>query len=361
MKKRMAIAILALIAVFGSIFGWKAVQAYFMGQYFANFQPPPVTVSSGVARTESWQPRLEAVGSLSAVYGVEVAAEVSGVVKDIRFQSGGNVETGALLVQLDDASEQAELPGLRARLKLAERNLQRAREVVGKGLAAQETQDATQSEYDQALSAVRTRETLIAKKAIRAPFSGTLGIRRVNAGEYLQPGTPVVTLQALNPLYVNFTLPQQQLGRIQTGQTLEIHSSAWPGKSFGGKITAISPKIDADTRNFAVQGEIDNPGGELRPGMFTEIAVLAGQPETFVTVPRNAITYSLYGDSVFVIVDKDGTKVAQQKFVKTGPARDGRIAVTEGLQEGEHIVTAGQLKLQDGARVNIDNDVALAD
>lgn len=361
MKKRMLIAIVALVLVFGGIFGWKAVQGYFIGQYFANFQPPPVTVSTGEAVVESWQPRIEAVGGLSAVRGLDVPAEVAGVVKSINFESGDSVDEGALLVQLDDSAEQAELPGLRARLKLAEQSLARAKNVVGQGLAAQETLDAAQSEYQQALSAVRARETTIAKKAIRAPFAGRLGIRQVNVGEYVQPGTSIVTLQSLDPLYVNFTLPQQQLGRIEEGQPLLITSDAWPDAPFEGVVTAISPKVDATTRNFAVQGEIRNPDGKLRPGMFADIAILAGQPQEYVTVPRNAVSYSLYGDSIFVVVEKEDALVAEQRFVESGPAREGDVAILEGIAAGDTIVTAGQLKLQDGARIVVDNDVELQD
>lgn len=361
MKKRMLIAVIALVVVFGGIFGWVAVKNYFVGQYFASFEPPPVTVSSGEAVVESWQPRIEAVGSLSAVRGVDVPTEVAGTVAEIHFQSGDEVETGALLLQLDDAIERAELPGLRARLALAERNLQRAREVVGQGLAAKETLDAAQSEYDQALSAVRAREVVTEKKAVRAPFAGRLGIRRVNIGEYVQPGATVVTLQSLDPLYVDFTLPQQGLGSVAPGQPIEVFTDAWPDAPFAGRITAISPKVDPATRNFAVQGEIDNPDQRLRPGMFVDIAVLAGQPQEFVTVPRHAVSYSLYGDAVYVIVETDDGLIAQQRFIETGPARDGRVAVLSGLEAGETVVTAGQLKLQDGARVAIDNAVALED
>ncbi|HEX6928413.1 MAG TPA: efflux RND transporter periplasmic adaptor subunit [Gammaproteobacteria bacterium] len=357
MKKRMTIAIIALVIVFGGIFGWKAFVGYMTGQYFANFQPPPVTVSAAEAEVESWQPRIQAVGSLSAVRGVDVSAEVAGVVEEIFFESGQQVEKGALLVQLDDAAEQAELPGLRARAKQAEKNLERTRQIVSEGLAAEEALDAAQSEYDQAVSTLRAREVTIEKKAIRAPFAGRLGIRQVDVGAYVQAGDPIVTLQSLDPLYINFTLPQQRLGSIEPGQVLEISTEAFSGEGFTGKVTAISPKVDPATRNFAVQGEIDNPEGRLRPGMFVEVEVLAGNPNDFVTVPRTAVAYSLYGDAVFVVTEKDDKLVAVQRFVETGPVREGDVAVLSGLEPGESVVTAGQLKLQDGATVLIDNDV----
>ncbi len=363
MKVRMSIAIIALVVVFGAIFGWVALKGYFIGQYFANFQPPPVTVSATQARTESWQPRIEAVGSLSAVQGVDLAAEVAGVVKEIAFTSGDDVAKGALLVQLDDAADQAELPGLRARVKQAERNLERTRKVVEQGLAAQEALDAAQSEYDQARSTLRAREVTIDKKAIRAPFAGKLGIRQVNVGGYLQPGDIVVTLQSLDPLYVDFTLPQKQLGSVRAGQPLQISSDAFPDAPFEGRITAVSPKVDPSTRNFSIQGEVRNPDGALRPGMFTEIRVVAGEPVERVTVPRTAISYSLYGNSVFVVEKQEGedAPVAKERFVNTGEERGGRVAILDGIDAGATIVTAGQLKLQDGARVVIDNDVALQD
>lgn len=363
MKLRMTIAVVALVVVFGGIFGWTALKGYFMGQYFATFQPPPVTVSATQARKESWQPRIEAVGSLNAVQGVDVSAEVPGVVKEILFKSGDDVEQGALLVQLDDAADQAELPGLRARLKQAQQNLERTRKVVEEGLAAQEALDAAQSEYDQARSTLRAREVTVEKKAIRAPFAGKLGIRRVNVGEYLQPGTAIVTLQSLDPLYVDFTLPQKQLGSVETGQALEISSDAFPDTAFTGRITAVSPKVDPASRNFSIQGEIRNPDGRLRPGMFTAIRVVTGKPVEHTTVPRTAISYSLYGDSVFVLEKAENaeTPVAKERFVKTGDERNGHVAILEGIEAGEMIVTAGQLKLQDGARVVVDNDVALQD
>lgn len=356
MKKRMTIAIVALVVVFGGIFGWKAFVGYMTGQYFANFQPPPVTVSTAEARVEPWQPRVEAVGSLSAVRGVDVSAEVAGVVKEISFESGESVEKGELLVQLDDTAEQAELPGLRARAKQARQNLERTREVVSSGLAAQEVLDRAQSEYDQAVSTLRSREVTIEKKAIRAPFAGRLGIRQVDLGTYVQPGDPIVTLQALDPLYINFMLPQQQLGRIETGQMLEISTEAFSSRKFEGKVTAISPRVDPATRNFSVQGEIANADGKLRPGMFVEVEVLAGTPDEYVTVPSTAISYSLYGDAVFVVKNSEDKLTAQQRFIETGAVRGGKVAILSGLEAGESVVTAGQLKLNDGATLLIDND-----
>lgn len=363
MKKRMVIAVIALVVVFGAIFGWVAVKGYFTGQYFANFQPPPVTVSTGEATTQSWQPQVTAVGSLAAVRGVDVSAEVAGMVKEIGFRPGDSVKQGDLLVQMDDSAEQAEIPGLRARARQTEQNLKRAQELRKQGLTAQEALDTAQSEYDQARSTLRAREVTIEKKAIRAPFAGKLGIRQVNVGEYLQPGTPIVTLQQLDPLYVNFTLPQQQLGRVEPGQSLELTADAFGDAAFSGKLIAVSPKVDASSRNFAVQGEIPNADGRLRPGMFVEISVESGAAEAHVTVPRTAISYSLYGDSVYVVMQpKDGDMpVAKERFVRTGEERDGRVAILEGIEAGETVVTAGQLKLRDGARLNIDNDVALRD
>lgn len=362
MKKRMVIAIAALVVVFGGIFGWKAFIGYQTGKYFANFQPPPVTVSTGVATVEHWQPRVHAVGSLAAVRGVDVAAEVAGVVKEIRFKSGDTVAQGDVLVQLDDAAEQAELPGLRARARQAEQSLARAKQLREQGLAAQEALDTAQSEYDQARSTLRAREVTIEKKVIRAPFDGRLGIRQVNVGEYVQPSATIVTLQSLSPLYVNFTLPQQQLGRVEPGQPLLVATDAF-AETFSGSIAAISPRIDSSSRNFAVQGEVANANERLRPGMFVEISVQTGSEVERVTVPRTAVTYSLYGDSVYVVAEskESGPPVAEERFVRTGEERDGRVAIIEGVQAGDTVVTAGQLKLRDGARLNIDNDVELQD
>jgi len=367
MKKRMIIAVLALAVVFGGIFGYKAVVNHFVSQYFANFSEPASTVSTTEAKSESWQPRIDAVGALSAVRGVDVSNEVAGKVESINFESGQKVEKGDLIVQLDDSTEQAQLPGKKAQLKLARTNLERTRRLVERKLTATENLDTVQSELDQAESAVAELKAIIAKKAIRAPFDGTLGIRQVNEGEFLPAGTNIVTLQALDPLHADFTLPEQYLDRVQADQQVELSVATWPGRKFTGHINAVSVKVDPSSHNFSVQATVDNPEHVLKPGLFADVEVLAGEPEQLVVVPKPAVTYSLYGDAVYVVTeegkDDQGNPIlkAHQRFVRVGRSQGEWVAVTEGLEPGDRVVTAGQLKLHDGSPVKINNEVAVVD
>lgn len=366
MKKRMTIAVVLLTVVFGGIFAWKAVGNYFMGQYFANFEPPPATVSTEPAEHQLWQPRIEAVGQLSAVRGVDLSNEVPGTVSEIAFASGDTVQKGALLVQLDDSIEQAELPGLVAQLDLARMDVERTRELIDRELTSTEDLDQARSQLQQMESAVATLQANIAKKAVRAPFDGTLGIRQVDLGEYLPAGTPIVTLQSLDQLHVDFTLPEEFIDDVAPGQQVNISVSTYPGQTFTGELKAVSVKIDSSSHNFAAQAVIDNPGGRLRPGMFAEVAVHAGAEQDVVAVPKTAVSYSLHGDAVFVVEKSaapDGEQtalVAKQKFVRLGPSNGEMVAVLQGIEAGDEVVTAGTQKLRDGMPVNINNEVALA-
>lgn len=365
MKKRMFIAVGALILVFSGIFGYRMAMSYFMGQYFASFAQPPATVSTEQARRETWQPRLAAVGELTAVRGVDLSNELAGTVERIQFESGQPVARGELLVQLDDSTEQARLPGLEARASLARINLERTQRLIERKLTAAENLDTVKSELQQAESQLAELKATIAKKAIRAPFDGVLGIRRINEGQYLPAGTPIVTLQSLDSLYADFNLPERFLDRLEVGQPVRVRVSAWPEAAFDGEINAVSVKVDPSSHNVAVQALVNNPEHRLRPGMFADVEVLAGAPETLVAIPKPAVSYSLYGDMVYVVRD-EGTDdqgrprlTAHQRFVKLGRANGEWVAVVEGLEAGEQVITAGQIKLSDGARVTINNDVAV--
>ncbi|HLT92745.1 MAG TPA: efflux RND transporter periplasmic adaptor subunit [Woeseiaceae bacterium] len=366
MKKRMAFAIGLLVLVFGGVFGWNAMGKYFMNQYFATFEPPPATVSAAPAERQSWQPQIRAVGRLSAVRGVDLGNEVAGTVKEILFESGDTVEAGEVLVQLDDAIEQAELPGRVAQMELARLNVGRTQELIGRSLAAEEDLDRAKSELEQTQSAVASLRATIAKKQIRAPFSGTLGIRQVNLGEYLPPGTPIVTLQSLDELHVDFTLPEEFVDDVAPGQEVEVAVSAYPGQAFAGELGAVSVKVDPTSHNFDVQAVIDNREHRLRPGMFADVTVLAGHEEPVVAVPKTAISYSLHGDAVFVVEEAgpdDGDSaslVARQRFVRLGTSRGELVEVTEGIEPGERVVTAGVQKLRDGMAIQVNNEVALS-
>lgn len=366
MKLRMAVTIGLLIVVFGLVFGWNAMGKYFMNQYFANFEPPPATVSTATAERQAWQPRIEAVGQLSAVRGVDLSNEIAGTVSEIAFSSGDSVAKGDLLVQLEDSIEQAELPGLVAQMELAQLNVSRTRELIGRELAAEEDLDRAASELEQMQSRVASLKASIAKKQIRAPFDGTLGIRQVNLGEYLAAGTPIVTLQALDQLHIDFTLPEEFVDDVARGQKVNVQVSAWPEQTFTGTLEAASVKIDPTSHNFAVQAVIENPEHRLRPGMFADITVLAGEAQAVVAVPKTAISYSLHGDAVFVVEkskkatgEGEPALVARQKFVRVGKSNGELVAVVEGIQAGDEVVTAGAQKLHDGMSVNINNEVAL--
>lgn len=365
MKKRMTIAVVALVLVFGGIFGYVAFRNYMMGQFFASFSQPPATVSATEARAIQWQPRLTAVGSLSAVQGVDVSNEVAGIIETINFESGQAVEEGEILVQLDDDREQAELPGLEARANLSRANLERTRSLIERELTSEENLDTALSQLQEAESAVASLKATIAKKAVRAPFDGVLGIRQVNKGQFLPAGTPIVTLQHLDKLYADFTMPEQYLDRVAAGQPVEVKVSTWPERTFHGEINAVSVKVDVSSHNFAVQATIDNPEKLLRPGMFADVAVLAGGRRDVVAVPDTAISYSLYGDAIFVVKQSgtndegDAVLAVEERFIKVGQTHGGWTEILEGVEAGERVVTAGQLKLRDGASVEINNDVEL--
>jgi membrane fusion protein (multidrug efflux system) len=367
MKKRMIIAVILLVVVFGGIFAYKAVGNYFMQQYFANFEQPPAAVSTAPAELQNWQPSIVAVGQLTAVRGVDISNEVPGTVRQIAFASGDSVEAGELLVQLDDSVERAQLPGLEAQKQLASTNLQRTRELIQRELTSNEALDQAQSRLQQIESAIATLEANIAKKGIRAPFAGTLGIRQVDLGQYLPAGTPIVTLQSLDRLHVDFTLPEEFVDDVAAGQDVQVTVATYPEQVFSGEVAAVSVKVDPTSHNFAVQALIDNPERVLRPGMFADVSVLAGAKEDVVAVPKTAISYSLHGDAVFVVEENqqagDGKKpalVAKQKFVRVGRSNGGMVSVVEGLEPGDEVVTAGAQKLRDGMPVTVNNEVALA-
>lgn len=359
MIKRMIIMVILLIIVFGGIFGWKAYQSWQAEQQSA--PPPPPTVATAEARTEIWQPRLSAVGSLSAVQGVSVSTEVAGMVSRIDFQSGEAVEEGNLLVQLDDTADRAQLRALKAQVELARINYERIQELIRTRAVSQSELDRSRSELENLRAQVDAQEALIAKKSIRAPFTGRLGIRQINLGQYISPGTDIVTLQSLDPIYVNFALPERFLSNVSVEQSVELTVAAFPEGNFQGTINAISPRIDVSTRNLPIQATLQNDDFRLRPGMFAEVDVLIPEQNKVITLPRTAITYAPYGDSVFAIEEQDGELTVQRRQVQTGGVRNNRVEIVEGLSEGERVVSAGQVKLRNGQRIQIDNSVELAE
>ncbi len=361
MTKRM-IVMLAAVAAFLGIVGTIKVRQIQAGMAMAaSFQPPPEAVTTTVARQDQWPASLSAIGTVAAVRGVTVSADLPGIVEAISFDSGRPVEAGAVLVRLDTRQEQAQLAAAQAQRDLAKVSLERARELVAQGVLAQSELDRTSAEHKQAEAKVGEIGATIERKQIRAPFSGVLGIRQVNLGQFLGGGDPVVALQAVDPVYVNFSVPQQDLGALRIGAEVRVDSEGLAGAAPTGRITAIDSVVNEATRNIQVQATLANPGGRLRPGTFVKAQVAVGTSQSVVALPASAISYAPYGDSVYVVGDLDGPggknyRGVHQQFVKLGGARGDQVAVLSGLQPGDEVVTSGAFKLRTGAAVRVHNE-----
>lgn len=359
MALRFAIVAALLALLFGGIYAYKMQQM----RQFAEMRAaggPAVVVSSTEVAAQRWDQEIHALGSLMATQGVQVATEVPGRVQRIHFESGGRAAAGDLLLELDASAERAELAALQADLELARLDLERAEDL-------RETAAVSQSALDRAATLVRSLEAraeqhavLIARKSIRAPFAGELGIRKVNLGEYLSPGDEVVSLQALDPIHLNFTLPERFLAQLEVGQRVRAPVAAWPGRVFEGRINAISPELERANRSVHLQATLANPEGLLRPGMFSQVAVLVGEPLPVMTLPRTAIAYQAFGETVFVIETNDaGEPVVERRPIRVGRVREGRVEVIDGLEVGDRVVATGQMKLRGGQRIKIDNSLEL--
>ncbi len=364
MAKKIIFTLVIVLILVGTLAGIKGLQFKTMFAQGANFVPPPETVTTTEAKQDTWQPTLTAVGSVAAVQGVVLGAEMSGAVKNIAFESGATVRAGDLLVELDSSVEQAQLRSAMASADLARLNLERARELREKKMMSQADLDSAEAQAKQANAQIDNIRAVIAKKAIRAPFAGRTGIRQINLGQFLDNGAAVVTLQSLDPVYVNFSLPQQDLARLGVGMAVRVTTDAFPGQNFEGKLTAINPEVDAVTRNVRLQATLANPAGKLRPGMYVNVAALLSQMEQVLMIPATAVLYAPYGDSVFVVEDKKDEKtgatgkVLNQKFVRLGKTRGDFVVVTSGLEAGQTIVTTGVFKLRNGMSVVVDNKLA---
>jgi membrane fusion protein (multidrug efflux system) len=360
MKKRLILTIVGLAVLIAILVAVKALQIGAMIDQGKKFVPPSETVTSAVVKADSWETALTAVGTLNAVQGVTIAAELAGKVVEIDFEAGTPVTKGNILLRQDTSSEEAQLPGTVAQVDLARTNLERMNQLFSKQLISQSDRDNAVAGAEQAQSQAENIRATIAKKTIRAPFSGQLGIRQVNLGQMLREGDPIVTLQALDPIYVDFTLPQQQLPLVRLGLTMQVTTDALQGATLQGRITAINPLVDADTRQIKVQATVANRGDKLRPGMFASVAVGLPARQQVLALPATAVLYAPYGDSVFIIgdsADKKG-KVLRQQFVRLGVKRGDFVAVTSGIKEGETVVSTGVFKLRNGQSVVIDNKLA---
>ena len=356
---------LVLVIVAGAVVALGAVktrQIQAMVAQASSFQPPPEAVTTAVAREEPWATTLSAIGTVKAVRGVVLSADLPGVVEELAFDSGRFVREGEVLVRLDARQERAQLAAAEAQRDLAKVNLDRVVGLVGQGILAQAELDRASAEHKQAEARVGEIRATIERKQIRAPFAGVLGIRQVDLGQYLKAGDPIVPLQSLDPIYVNFSVPQQQVAEVQVGREVSVTAAGSGTGASVGRITALDSVVDAATRNVQVQATLANPQGELRPGMFVETSVATGERASVVVLPASAISYAPYGDSVYVVADAKGpagepVKAVTQQFVKLGPARGDQVAVLSGVTAGAEVVSSGAFKLRSGAFVQVNNEV----
>ncbi len=356
MKKRMILMLAAMALLFGGIFGFKAVGNYFMNQFFDTMSEPAATVTATEVSEDNWTPALRAVGTFLARNGAELTTEAAGIVSGIHFESGTAVEAGQRLVSLDTEADEAELERLAAAAELAVLERERASRLFRDNSISESEVERRASEAAQARAAVRVQEARIRQKTLRSPFDGIAGIRKVNLGQYVSPGTPMVAVESLDPLYLNFTLPEQRLTEVRTGQKVEARVDAFPGETFTGEVTALEPGVRESTRTFDIQATFANPEGRLRPGMFARIDLTTGEPSAVRVIPQTAVQFNPYGNSVFVIAEDDddaGRLRARQRFVRTGERRGDLVTVVEGLEAGERVATSGLLKLRNNAPVEI--------
>ena len=365
LRRRMLIMLAIVLLIVLILGGYKAFSIYQQIQMFTA-PKPPVSVAAATAEQRPWQQRLPAVGSLKALQGVELSLEQAGTVKSLHFESGQQVKQGQLLLQLDSDQEAALLGTAQADLGLAKVDYGRGSQLVGDQAISRGEFDRLTAQYRRNQAVVDQLKASLQKKSIKAPFSGTIGIRQVDIGDFLASGTVIATLQDLSSLYVDFNMPEQSLPQLALGQKVLLQVAAFPGQTFNATLSAINPKVDENTRNLLVRASLANPDGKLLPGMFASLLVLLPDPQPQVVVPESAITYTLYGNSVYVVSPKqnadgqpenaaDGKPqlIAEQRTIRTGERRDGVVVVSVGLKAGERVVSAGQLKLTPGAAIQI--------
>jgi len=393
MVKRFLIAAMIVGLFLGGVGYFNLVfKPKMIGEFMKKMVPPPATVTAEAARTESWSDRVRAIGTLVAIEGVDVAPQLGGMVTEYYFESGHDVAQGDKLVKLDTSVEEADLADNKATLAQTLLDYERQAKLVKTGAVSQAVLDQTIAKRDSAAAAVQKMEATIAQKTITAPFAGRLGLRHVEKGQYVEPGHALVWLQSRDPVWVDFPVPEGDIGKFKLGSAVELAADAYPGQLFKGEVEAFDAKLGSDTRTLMVRARVPNSDRKLMPGMFANVAVLAGGAKEVITVPRTAVTYGLYGDSVWVVNEgapapapappptasaepvasaaaADATPVgaipdepkltAERRFVRVGPTEGDRVAILEGVKAGEQVVTSGQLKLQPGATIKIDNSGAL--
>lgn len=370
MKKRMQIMLIVVGILFGGIFLWKLIGYLFMRHFMAANQAPLVTVSAMRVKYAAWQPNETAVGTLRAIQGVDVTAQLAGMVTKIIFNSGAEVKGGDILVQLNADTDIAQLKALEANAELALITYNRDKAQYAVQAVSKQTVDTDLQNLLSLRAQVQAQSTIVQKKSIRAPFSGRTGIIFIDEGQYINPGDKVVSLQTLDPIYFDFFMPQQTIARLALGQQVEITADTFPDKKFYGKITTINPDVDVGTRNIEVEATIENPQKQLLPGMFAHATILVGKPVQYLTLPQTAVSFNPYGELVYVLRNEDKNKsaqktradekkplIAKQTFVKTGDVRGDQVAILKGLQADDLVVVAGQLKLKNNTQVAINNTI----
>jgi membrane fusion protein, multidrug efflux system len=353
-RRRLIIVVAVVGGLLALLVGWHLLVGHFIAQAMAHNSQPPQTVTTTVVRYSDWQPQISAVGSVRAVRGVDITTEVTGLVRSVDFRSGDDAKRGQVLVRLNSDADVATLHSLEAAADLAATVYARDKMQFEAQAISQAQLDADAADLKNKRAQAAAQAALVEKKILRAPFDGRLGITTVNPGQYLNTGDKVVTLQELDPVYVDFRLPQEQLAQVRPGLEVRLTLDAFPGESFTGKINAVDPLVDSSSRNFQAEATVPNPTRKLLPGMFVRVAVLSSSQQHYLTLPQTSITFNPYGSTVF-LVEKDakGNRTAQQTFVTTGPTRGDQIAVLTGIKEGEEVVTSGQLKLKNGTPLDI--------
>lgn len=369
---RRVIYFLLVTIVLGGLAGGIGFYAFefkpkFLAEIILGSPQPPATVSAEAARTDIWQPQITGIGTLAAVEGIDITPQVGGVVKEINFESGQEVKQGQVLVVLDTDTEVADMRSLEAQIANATSELRRKEILVARGISARSDLDNLRTQVETLTASIDRLKAQIAQKSIYAPWDGKLGLREISLGSYLAPGQKIVWLQKINPIYADFTVTEADYGRMKRGLRVTASFNAWPNESFSGEIVTMDTRMSDQSRMITVRAEMANPEKRLLPGMYADVLVDSGTPEQVVTVPQTAVTFSLYGDNVFVVVPatkldpkaKAEELAIERRFVKAGQARDGRVHIVRGLQPGDQVVTAGQNKIDQGSKVVINNSVAL--
>ena len=362
--RRMTIMLCGVFLLLGLIFGFNQLKTFMIKYFIAGMGLPPATVSTMVVETTAWQPKLSSVGNVRAFRGVELSTEIGGLVQVVPIKSGMDVKEGELLIKLNDASDVAQLNSLKALADLAQVINERDRQQLEIQAISKNVFDTSKADAKSKQAQVEQQTALVAKKNLKAPFSGRVGIVMINPGQFVNPGDKLLTLQTLDPIFVDFNLPQSNAEQIQVGQEIVVTTDAFKDASFTGKISAVSPKVDTNTRNIQIEAKLANPDKKILPGMFANVNIKLGEQVKMLTLPQTAVTYNPYGSTVFIAKptgkkDKQGKPAleAQQVFVTTGPTRGDQVAILKGVDEGATVVTSGQLKLKNGTPLIVNNKV----